>query len=74
MSLSKAENRILDYIDRHGSITQSEAKDACGVSRLAAVIFDLKAKGVPIGSEYISVLNRFDEKCRVKRYFYAPNT
>ena len=28
--------RILDYIDRHGSISQTEAKDELGIMRLAS--------------------------------------
>ena len=70
MNVSKAELRVLSYLDEHDSITQKEANDFLGCSRLAAVICRLKKKGAPIDSEYISVTNRFGETCRVKRYFY----
>ena len=60
--------RILSYIEEHGSITQLEAINDLGVMRLASRISDLKRKGYNIISENVTVKNRFDEKCRVKRY------
>ena len=60
--------RILDYIDRFGSITQDEASFHLGVKRLASRISDLKRLGYPIISETVVVKNRFNEKCRVARY------
>jgi len=60
--------RILDYIERFGSITQDEASANLGVKRLASRISDLKSRGYPIISEMIVVKNRFEEKCRVARY------
>ena len=60
--------RILDYIDEFGSITQLEALRDLGVMRLASRISDLRRQGFPIVSETVSVENRFGEKCNVKRY------
>lgn len=66
---NKTQNeRILSYIEEHGSITQLEAINDLGVMRLASRISDLKRKGYNIISENVTVKNRFDEKCRVKRY------
>jgi hypothetical protein len=62
--------RILDYIDQFGSITQLEALRDLGVMRLASRISDLRRLGFPIKSEIITVENRYGEKCRVKRYSY----
>lgn len=61
-------DRILDYIDRFGSITQDEASRDLGVKRLASRISDLKRLGYPIISEPEIVKNRFGEKCRIARY------
>ena len=61
-------DRILDYIDRFGSITQLEALQDLGIMRLASRISDLKRLGYPIVSEMESVKNRFGEKCSIKRY------
>ena len=60
--------RILDYIEKFGSITQLDAMKDLGVMRLASRISDLKRMGYPITSKIDTVENRYGEKCRVKRY------
>lgn len=60
--------RILDYMERFGSITQIEALNELGVMRLASRISDLRKHGYHIHSENITVKNRYGEKCCVKRY------
>lgn len=61
--------RILDYMDRFGSITQYDALQDLGVMRLASRISDLRSLGYPIVSEVEVVKNRFGEKCHIKRYY-----
>ena len=61
--------RILKYISDFGSITQLEALADLGIMRLASRISDLKMLGYDIDSNYISVKNRYGEKCKIKRYF-----
>lgn len=70
MKLTQAE-RVLDYMERHGGITQFEALAECAVMRLASRISDLRKQGFPIESEMVTVKNRFEETCRVKRYYLA---
>ena len=65
--------RILDYIRKHGSITQEEASNKLGVKRLASRVSDLKSLGYPITSELVVVQNRFGEKCRVAKYRMGSN-
>lgn len=60
--------RIIDYINEFGSITQFEALRDLGVMRLASRVSDLKRLGYPVESEMEVVKNRYGEKCRVKRY------
>lgn len=60
--------RILEYLDTHGSITQIEALNHLGIMRLASRISDLRRKGYRIDSKMDVVLNRYGEKCRIKRY------
>lgn len=60
--------RILDYLDAHGSITQLEALSELGIMRLASRISDLRKRGYMISSKMDIVHNRYGEKCRVKRY------
>ena len=60
--------RVLAYIEKFGSITQYEALQDLGVMRLASRISELKKNGYPIQSEVVSVKNRFEEDCYIKRY------
>lgn len=60
--------RILQYMGTFGGITSLEAMRDLGVQRLASRISDLRRLGWPITSEFITVENRFGEKCNVKRY------
>jgi len=60
--------RVLDYIDEFGSITQLEALKDLGVMRLASRISDLKKLGYPITSDVEAVKNRYGENCYIKRY------
>lgn len=71
MSKRTQAQRVLDYIDEFGSITQFEALRDLGVMRLASRISDLKKQGYPIKSEVVAVKNRFDEDCYVSRYSLA---
>ena len=68
MSKATQAQRVLDYIDEFGSITQFEAFRDLGVMRLASRISDLKKQGYPIHSDVVAVKNRFDEDCYIKRY------
>lgn len=60
--------RVIDYMNEFGGITQLEALNELGVMRLASRISDLRRRGVAIRSETHSVTNRFGETCRIKRY------
>ena len=61
--------RILNYIMEHGSITTREAFDVFGITRLAARIFEIRNNmGIPIKGETITVKNKFGEKQNVTRY------
>lgn len=61
-------NRVLEYINQHGSITQFEAMLELGVMRLASRISELRKHGYDFAWEWVEVRNRFDEPCRVKKY------
>lgn len=71
MSKATQAERILDYIERFGSITQFEALQDLGCMRLASRISDLKKQGYPINGETVTVQNRFGEDCYIKRYSLA---
>jgi hypothetical protein len=67
MKATQAE-RVLEYIEERGSITQLEALQEIGVMRLASRISDLKKLGYPITSNVEAVKNRYGENCYIKRY------
>lgn len=68
MSKATQTERVLQYIEDFGSITQLEALNDLGVMRLASRISDLKKLGYPIASEIEAVKNRYGENCYIKRY------
>ena len=67
------EDRVIDYIKQHGSITQGEAFHP-GIARLAARVFDInnsmnpKFRGVHIVQEPAEVVNQYGEKVKISRY------
>lgn len=63
--------RVLNYIKKYGSITQKQASDYLGLSRLSARIWDLRQQGNQILTEYITVKNRYGIKIKVARYRLA---
>lgn len=71
MSKATQTERVLDYIEEFGSITQMDALRDLGVMRLASRISDLKKKGYPICSEVEPVKNRYGETSYIKRYSLA---
>jgi hypothetical protein len=69
IKLSTKQQRVFDYMKDFGSITTLEACNDLGETRLSARIFELKDRGFDISYEWVEVLNRYKEKCRVKRYY-----
>lgn len=69
--MTTQEQRILKYLDKHGSITQIEALKDLGVMRLASRVSDLRRQGVKIVGKMVKVENRYGETCRIKRYSIA---
>lgn len=66
--------RVLDYMQEFGSITQLQALRDLSVMRLASRISDLRRQGHPIISELVTVENRFGEKCYIKKYSIGSKT
>lgn len=60
--------RVLDYIEQFGSISSMEAFQDLGITRLSAVIFDLKKLGHEFETKAEHGLNRFGEKTNFARY------
>lgn len=61
-------DRILNYIQENGSITQMDALREFGCMRLASRISDLKMQGVPIKRTMETSKNRYGEPISYARY------
>ena len=73
MARATQTERVLEYIEEYGSITQLEALQQIGCMRLASRISDLKKMGYPITSKVEAVKNRYGENCYIKRYSMEDN-
>ena len=51
--------RVLDYMEKHGSISPKEAMNAFSCYRLAAVIFNLRKDGYVIKTEKVPFSNEY---------------
>lgn len=71
IKLSKAQQRVFDYMVEFGSISTLQAFNDLGESRLSAMIFELKKKGVVITDERKEVKNRWGESRWIKEYKIA---
>lgn len=63
-------DRVLDYLNEFGSITSLDAFRDLGVTRLSAVVFDLKKKGIPIETQFESSKNRWGDTTNYARYSF----
>lgn len=63
-------DRIKQYINDFGSITQLEAMRDLGVMRLASRISEMRKNGVAICSRMETGKNRYGDKTTYKRYFF----
>ena len=72
-NMRRQAKRVLDYMEQYGGITSLEAFKELGITRLAAVIFDIKKAGVPIKTERFSCPNRYGEQVSFARYSIITN-
>ena len=66
--MGKQQERVLNYMSDYGSISSLEAFRDLGVTRLSAVIFNLKRKGVQIRKVKEACKNRYGEPVHFARY------
>ena len=59
---------VIEYIRDNGSITTKQAMEDLGCYRLSGRIYDIKAIGIEVEKEMITVQNRNGKDCRVARY------
>lgn len=62
-------DKVLAYLDEHGSITALDALMDLGIMRLGARIWELiHTRGINITKEFITVKNRFGQDCSIALY------
>lgn len=65
--------RVLKYLNDFGSITSLEAYRDLGIIQLPRRIFDLRQAGINIKSDWQVVINRYNEKTQIKRFYIGEN-
>ena len=70
MKMTQAD-RIVDYINRFGSITPMQAFRDLGVTKLATRISEMRQEGVRFDQEWQTSKNRFGEEVRYMKYWLA---
>lgn len=61
-------NTVLKHLTYYGKITSWEAFTEYGITRLSAIIFNLRENGYNIRSEMHSTTNRFGNKTSFSEY------
>lgn len=73
MEKTQAE-KIVDYIDKHGSITSLEAYQDLGITQLGARIWELEKRGgYQIKHERKTVVNRNGDKIKIVAYSWQTS-
>jgi|11_taG_2_1085331.scaffolds.fasta_scaffold05780_4 hypothetical protein len=69
---SSQKQKVLSYLRTYGSITPEEARETYSITRLAAVVFDLKELGHTFvqPTKIIKGTNKFGEPCTWAKYQY----
>lgn len=65
--------KVLKYLNDFGSITSLEAYRDLGIIQLPRRIFDLRQAGINIKSDWQVVINRYNEKTQIKRFYIGEN-
>lgn len=61
---------VLDHMKEHGSITQMEAIELFGATRLSAIIFNLRRRGHEIETVTMGMTDRYGHAVNYARYTY----
>lgn len=63
--------KVIDYINKYGSITSYQAYLDLGITQLATRISELKEQGYSFTDEWITKKNRDGEPVSFKKYMLA---
>lgn len=64
-------DRVIAYMKENGSISSLEAIREFGVTRLAAIICNMKKDGYEIGKMNETSRNRYNESVTFARYYFV---
>lgn len=65
------QNEMISYhLKKYGSITQNEAKDLYGVTRLPSRMHELKCCGFPFKVKMVTDKNKFGKLCTHAEYCF----
>lgn len=67
--MKKQCERIIAYINQHGSITSLEAQMHLSIARLAARISEMRKEGYKITGKTEYKKNKYGEICHYTRYY-----
>lgn len=71
--LTNREKRVIDYMNKHGSISAKEAESHLHEHRLATAISSLRhERGYKIDCVRIDMTNAYGEPTWYGRYYFAP--
>lgn len=69
--MNRQTEKVYDYMQKHGRISQLRATYELGITRLGARIWDLKHLGVDVRGEMIYKTNEHGERTKWKEYWLA---
>ena len=59
---------VLEHMREHGSITQMEATELFGATRLGAIVFNLRKRGHDIETVTVGMTDRYGHAVNYARY------
>lgn len=62
---------VKKHLENYGTITQDQAREKYGATRLSAIVFILKDKGLNIKTEMIPHVNRYGNKGSYAKYILS---
>lgn len=64
-----ATTEVLKYMSSHKGISQIEATEKFGATRLSAIVFNLKNQGYDINKRWIETVTRYGKRTRYAEYY-----
>lgn len=60
--------RIIEYVEKYGSITPMQAINELGITKLATRVSELKKEGYEVRTQILYAPNRYGDNTRFARY------